>query len=493
VTTINLETLAGTPVIIGAGIAGLVTALSLRPRPVILLNKSFFGLGNTVWAQGGIAAALDPNDSPALHAGDTIKAGAGLVNPNIARLIADAAPEAIETLERWGVVFDGKGGKLALGLEAGHSHRRIVHAGGDATGVAIMHALTRQALMTPSITMLAGRATHIHALDGVVAGLTLSQTDQPEFFPTSAIVLATGGIGELWQHTTNPPGATGDGLFLAAKAGAMLTDLEFMQFHPTAMTLGNNKTQLATEALRGEGARLIRRDGSFLMADDLVPRDVASRAIAAALSEGDEVRLDCRPVKDIQNRFPTVYKSCFETGLDLTKTPVPVRPAAHFHMGGVETDASGQTSINGLWACGEVSCTSLHGANRLASNSLLEATVMSRRVANDIAGKYNKTQKSQLAVENTAITPASNHRALMDQAAGVIRNGPDLEAALKKLYPDFKAGNPAATISFLIVLSALERRESRGAHSRSDYPGQLEPAHSRMTMTIAAEKARAFA
>jgi L-aspartate oxidase len=481
------------PVIIGAGIAGLATALYLAPIPVLVINKGKFGSGSTGWAQGGIAAAIGADDDPGLHAEDTIRVGGGLVDPAIAHLVAEAAPRAIETLQRWGVTFDrDEAGNLMPGLEAGHSRKRIVHAGGDATGHKIIVALTETARRTPSITLREDTAALSLTRDE--QGLTGVHLDH-EWLATRRVVLATGGIGQLYAHTTNPPGADGGGLRLAAEAGAVLKDLEFVQFHPTAMDIGRDPMPLATEALRGQGARLITAGGRLVMAHeaagDLSPRDVVARGIWRSIEAGERVFLDCRAIADFASRFPTVYASCRSAGIDPATTPVPVRPAAHYHMGGVEVDAEGRSSMPGLWACGEVACTGLHGANRLASNSLLEAIVLAERVARSI---------TTTPVCGPALPPSSfpregtgdngqTIRALFDRYVGVTRDADGLQEAVRFLSSAIAKGETNAAIPLMIALGALRREESRGAHCRSDFPDTAADAvHSRMTLDEALEK-----
>ena len=498
-----MNDLSGCPVIIGAGIAGLAAALYLAPLPVVLLTKRKIASGATNWAQGGIAAAIGPGDTPALHAADTIAVGGGLVDPAIAALVANAAPGAIETLSEWGVAFDRDAvGNLSPGLEAGHSNPRIVHAGGDATGHKIILALTERARATPSITLLEDyKATSLLVDDGRIAGVTIvTQDGEAGTIATGTVILATGGIGQLYLHTTNPPGAGGSGLLLAARAGAVLKDMEFVQFHPTAMDIGLDPMPLATEALRGQGARLITETGDYIMAGapkgDLSPRDVVARAIWASWQSGHDTFLDCRPVANFAARFPTVAASCAKAGIDATVTPIPVRPAAHYHMGGVEVDENGRTLIEGLWACGEVACTGLNGANRLASNSLLEGIVFAKRIAADIAAApLRKGTILSSAVKSTpTITDDRSYRQILDRYAGVIRDGEGLQKATRDLASGFMSKHGPSALGFIIALTALDRTESRGAHYRVDFPTALSHAvHSRITLAQAAERAAALA
>ena len=502
--TVNIESLHGRPVIVGAGIAGLAAALWAAPLPVVVLNKGAFGSGSTAWAQGGIAAAIGSDDSPALHAADTLAVGGGLVDPAIANLVTAAGPRMIEQLQEWGVRFDtDRTGQIAPGLEAGHSRRRIVHAGGDATGSAIIAALTERARNAPSITLLdRTSATSIAIEAGRVSGIFLRRDAGDAFLPSNSVVLATGGMGQLYGHTTNPPGALGDGLLLAARAGAVLRDMEFVQFHPTALNYGNDPMPLATEALRGNGARLVTGSGRFvtagLPAGDLGPRDMVARAIWKCIEAGEQVFLDCRGIADFHTRFPTVSASCRKAGFDPLKTPVPVRPAAHYHMGGVEVDGTGHTSLPGLWACGEVASTGLHGANRLASNSLLEAVVFAELIGQDLQGVpaqgHHPGRERSLRDSSSALRYGRDDdkegRNQMDRYAGVIRDEAGLEEMARLATPAMLADDGGGTLDFMIAIMALTRRESRGAHYRSDHPQTDAVAqHSRITLAQARELA----
>jgi L-aspartate oxidase len=499
-------------VVIGAGIAGLSVALDLAPRSVIVLSPSLLGEGiATAWAQGGVAAAIGSDDSPALHAADTLAAAAGIGDRAVAARIAEAAPGCIERLIARGVAFDrNPDGTLALGLEAAHSRRRIVHAGGDSTGAAIIAALIRTARATPSIAIDEGAsATEIAVEDGVVTGVCVELNGEPSFLPASIVILATGGIGGLYAHTTNPLGATGAGIALAARAGAVLRDVEFVQFHPTAIAVGRDPMPLASEAVRGEGAILINDHGQRFMSTiqgaELAPRDVVARAIAREAAAGRSVFLDSRAALGtrFEARFPSVAASCRNAGLDPAKEPIPVRPAAHYHMGGVAVDQRGRTSVAGLWACGEVAATGLHGGNRLASNSLLEGLAFARWIADDVAGfavaarrtsAPKPAARSSLAVSNSRIAEL---RRLMTETVGVVRDSNGLGRAISLLAPlAFKPASPAsladrALVGLLIATAAWRRTESRGGHFRSDHPvPSQEWTHS---STITVEEAREIA
>lgn len=467
-------------VVVGGGVAGLAAALRLAPLPVTLVVASPLGAeAATGWAQGGIAAAIGADDRPDFHAIDTLTAGAGLSEPPVARRVAAAAPAAIDWLVGLGTPFDrNPNGSLALGLEAAHSRRRIVHAGGDGTGRAVLETLARAVRACPSIHVMEGwRATELLAdPHGRIAGIAARDREgRATTLPARAVVLATGGLGGLYGATTNPLGAVGSGLALAARAGAVLRDMEFVQFHPTAMAVGADPMPLATEALRGEGARLFNGRGERFMDDvpgrELAPRDVVARAIFAQIADGQDVVLDAR-MKDIERRFPGVVALCRANGLDPARAPIPVRPAAHYHMGGIRVNEAGRASVAGLWACGEVASTGLHGANRLASNSLLEALAYAQWIAADIAGEE---AAAGAPCAPGAVRPASparpEIRALMDRQVGVVREAEGLESAAERLglLAD-RDGDDLSLVALAIAEAALRRRESRGGHFRADHP-----------------------
>jgi L-aspartate oxidase len=488
-------TISGDIIIIGAGVAGLATALRLAPRPVTLLTKAPLGIGAASdWAQGGIAAAIGADDAPALHAADTLAAGAGLVDPAIADLVATAGPRQIDYLLSLGVPFDkAPDGSVACGQEAAHSRRRIAHVKGDGTGHAVMEALIRAVQTTPSITVLSGlRATDlIVGTTGQIAGVVAkTETGQDQILSAGAVILATGGTGQLYSRTTNPSGARGQGLVMAARAGAELADLEFVQFHPTALNVAADPLPLLTEALRGEGCPLIDANGQRFMAAlhplaELAPRDVVARGIWGQPA----AFLDCRTAigPAFPDRFPTIFATCQTYGLDPRTTPLPVTPAAHYHMGGVRVDANGQTSILGLYACGEVAATGLHGANRLASNSLLEALVFAERIAGQLQGQSLSAPPLPASIPRhvAAFDAAAeaNLRALMYEKVGLMRDATSLTAALDWIV---KAGNQAEgslfTLARLVTFTALARQESRGGHARRDYPDLAPPQHNIVTL-----------
>ncbi len=478
----DLHTLDGRVAIVGAGVAGLMTALRLAPRPVVVVSKAPLGAeGSTLWAQGGLAAALGADDSAALHAADTLAAGDGFCDPKVVARFTRAAPQAIEELARLGVAFDRLGaGGFALGLEAAHGRRRIVHAGGDGTGRELMRALVAAVRRTPSIRALEGyEARKLVVEDGAVRGLLVVGEAGPLALAADKVVIATGGVGALYEVSTNPDGSFGQGLALAARAGAELADLEFVQFHPTAFDGPARPAPLVSEAVRGEGAVLIDETGERFMAGcpgaELAPRDVVARAIWRRRAEGHRVFLDASRAlgERFATRFPVIAGFCREAGIDPARQPIPVRPAAHYHMGGIAVDEEGRSSLRGLWACGEVASTGLHGANRLASNSLTEAAVFAGLVAESVAGTSFargaplRPLKTPPAAEPSAVRP------ILSAAAGVMREGESLTAAAASLAELALAGGPAAdpaAVALMIAVAALQRQESRGAHCRTDFP-----------------------
>lgn len=493
-------------VIVGGGLAGLFCALKLSPQPVTLVTAAPLGTGaSSVWAQGGIAAAVSQGDTPEAHARDTIDAGAGIVDEGRALAMAREAPERVRDLLRYGVPFDRDlEGHLLVSREAAHSARRIVRVKGDQAGAAIMAALTAAVANTPSIRVLSGLvAEDLATEDGHVVGLRARAIDRSEIvtLPARALVLATGGVGALYSATTNPPQSRGTGLAIAARAGALISDAEFVQFHPTAIAIGRDPAPLATEALRGEGAILINNRGERFMLSvhpdaELAPRDIVARAVFAEIAAGRGAFLDARKAigTEFSERFPSVHASCMSAGIDPAHDLIPIAPAEHFHMGGIAVDERGHASLDGLWAAGEVAATGVHGANRLASNSLLEAAVFGARVAEDIAGQENGSRNSaagSAATVAAAPAPASiaterQLRTLMSADVGVVRDGNGLAhaltaiAAIEQSAPSVSVRN-AATAALLIAAAAYDRRESRGAHYRSDFP-QPDPARATRSM-----------
>ncbi|BCG93541.1 L-aspartate oxidase [Mesorhizobium sp. 131-2-1] len=500
--SMDVHHLAGRPVIIGGGIAGLMTALHLAPEPVLLLSRSPLGAdASSTWAQGGLAASLGGDDDPELHLADTLAAGDGLCNRDMASLILNAAPGAIERLAGFGVRFDRMpDGTLRLGLEAAHSRRRIVHADGDGSGREVMRALVAAVRSTPTIEVVEGNeARRLAVDDGRIAGVLASSPTGPVFFATGRIILATGGIGGLFLDSTNPLGSCGQGLTLAARAGATLADLEFIQFHPTALDGSERPMTLISEAVRGEGATLVDETGRRFLdgvqGAELAPRDVLARAVWNHLANGHRVFLDVweRPGPAFARQFPTIASACSKAGIDPAHDLIPVRPAQHYHMGGVAVDGLGRTSVAGLWACGEVASTGLHGANRLASNSLTEAVVCARWVAESVAGTPPRRTKQAIASDCPPLDPAAV-RPLLSRALGVVRDGEGLVAAARALLPlaerNGAASDPAA-VGLMIAVAASRRRESRGAHYRMDFPYHATVARrSEITLEAALAAAR---
>jgi L-aspartate oxidase len=501
-------------VIVGGGLAGLFCALKLAPRPVTIVTAAPIGEGaSSAWAQGGIAAAVSEGDTPEAHARDTVAAGAGLVDEAVALAMAREAPARVADLLAYGVPFDKDlAGHLIASREAAHSARRIVRVKGDMAGGAIMAALIAAVRKTPGIRVLDGFFIEdLVVADGAVRGIRASTSqagvDRRVTIPARAVVLATGGVGHLYAVTTNPAEARGQGLAVAARAGAVLADTEFVQFHPTAIAIGRDPAPLATEALRGDGAILVNRAGERFMPRlhrdaELAPRDIVARGVFAEIAAGRGAFLDARAAigTAFAERFPTVHAACMAAGVDPARELIPVAPAAHYHMGGIAVDARGRTSLDGLWAAGEVACTGAHGANRLASNSLLEAVVYAARIAEDIARRAPAGPAGPApSIPDVALPAPRAHdhdlRKLMSAQVGVIRDAAGLAHALREIARiEREAASPAlrhmATAALLIAAAAWRRRESRGAHCRADYPGPA-PQAQRTFITLA--EARAIA
>ncbi len=512
-------------VVVGSGIAGLTTALRLRRRVnrVLLVTKTVLDEGSTRWAQGGIAAALDPADSPDQHLADTLTAGCGVCDPDAVAALVTEGPRCVRELVALGAEFDRTpDGEIALTREGGHHRDRIAHAGGDATGKEISRALIAALAAVqhdPGIEIIE-HALVVDLLQDAterVCGVTVhvlgtGQRDGVGAILARAVVLATGGLGQIYAATTNPDVATGDGMAAALRSGAILRDLEFVQFHPTVLWLGvgsRGQQPLISEAVRGEGAILIDRHGTPFMKEvhplaDLAPRDVVARAIVARSREtgSDHVYLDARHLgaEFLARRFPSIVERCRSLGFDPATEPLPVAPAQHYASGGVATDLHGRSSLAGLYACGEVACSGVHGANRLASNSLLEGLVFAHRIADDLAGRMAAGELPQ--TEPVRRAPAAGRAALlhpsqrgevqqaMTRGAGAVRSAEslaDTAHALQQIAQLDQAGEPAVepgsaawettnihhVASVLTALASI-RTESRGGHLRSDFPQEQQ-------------------
>jgi L-aspartate oxidase len=490
-------------VIVGGGLAGLFCALKLAPRPVTIVTAAPLGEGaSSAWAQGGIAAAVAEGDTAEAHARDTITAGAGLVDASVAHAMAREAPDRIRDLLKFGVPFDKDlEGRLLVGQEAAHSTRRIVHVRGDQAGRAIMAALAEAVRKTPSIRVLEGTAEDLITEGRTVTGVWVRLPDARLVdIPARCVVLATGGTGHLYAVTTNPKESRGHGLAIAARAGAVIADPEFVQFHPTAIDIGRDPAPLATEAIRGEGATLVNKDGERFMLRihpdaELGPRDIVARGVFAELAAGRGAFLDARTAigASFAQRFPGVAEYCHSAGIDPARDLVPVAPAAHYHMGGVATDERGRTSLEGLWAAGEVASTGAHGANRLASNSLLEAAVYAARIADDIkalpaAPRLGRSASAPRETRQPVADPARERevRGLMSAHVGVIRDRAGLKRALAEIArieresAHLPQTRNMATAALMVTAAALKREESRGGHFRADFP-QSDPKQAKRT------------
>ena len=507
-------------VIIGSGIAGLYAALRAREHgTVLVLTKGSIDECNTKYAQGGIAAAVGPDDSADLHLADTLDAGAGLVDEESARILTSEAADRIADLVGFGVPFDSVDGEVALGREGAHSRNRILHAGGDSTGAHIELTLSEVARHANVTILEYSQALDLTVEDGAACGVTAldARSNGREDFACSHLILATGACGQLYRVSTNPPVATADGVALAYRAGAEVMDLEFVQFHPTALCLASVPVFLISEAVRGEGATLIDSEGRRFMPDydsraELAPRDIVARAIVSEMTRTgvDRVYLDVThlPPERTAARFPQITRYCHQYGLDITKEPIPVSPAAHYMMGGVATNAWGETNIRSLYACGEAACTGVHGANRLASNSLLETVVFAKRIvertldagrgprpaqpgvlslgtggAEALSAGAHRVASTSRGAASFAESPLSlaNLQALMWEKVGIVRDGAGLaEAALtlalwQRTAPLSKDRPTQELVNLLLVgriaaEAALVRQESRGAHYRTDFP-----------------------
>ena len=522
-------------IIIGSGLSGLYSALKIEQQAklddgILLVTKSKLGESNSYYAQGGMVGVMKENkkDSTASHISDTIKAGAGLSELNTVKFISENSDKVIKDLLNFGVEFDrDENGNFTFTLEAAHSVRRVLHSGGDATGRMVTTAL-RNAVSENSNIDIYEETTAVELLvdetnecKGVIVFNNI--TGEYEVIYSSAVILATGGIGQLYKYTTNPSGATGDGMALAFNAGAVMQDMEFVQFHPTALAIdGDENRFLISEAVRGEGAKLVDKSGVEFMYKydercELAPRDIVTRAIYSEMLKNhtDNVYLNatCIDSEKLAKRFPTISKKCLENGIDISKDFIPVAPAAHYMMGGIKTNIEGESSIKGLYAVGEASSTGLHGGNRLASNSLLECVVCAYEVANYLKTlslsapkQINETIKSiiekyseDIYLEEIDVTLMRKKlQDIMWRGAGVYRSQETLENALKEL-DELKSGfhrsykciskeeyefREMLSVAEMVIMSALKRKESRGAHYRTDFPDRNEKGiHTCLTRT----------
>ncbi|MEX2264478.1 MAG: L-aspartate oxidase [Bryobacteraceae bacterium] len=476
--------------VIGAGVAGLRAAIELsQAGEVLVVAKDSLRESSSEYAQGGIAAALSDDDEVELHEQDTIAAGDGLCNPAAVRTLVEHGPAAIQELIEWGAEFDRAGARLAFTREAAHSRSRVLHAHGDSTGREIARTLYRKASSLPNVQFRSFSATTDLLVndDGEVGGAIVFDqgTSTATAIAARAVLLASGGLGRVYRETTNPDVTTGDGVAMAWRAGAAISDIEFVQFHPTALHVEGAPRFLLSEALRGEGAWLLNGQGERFT-DELAPRDVVARALLREIARANapHVYLDIshRGAEWVRERFPRIHATCLKYGVDIAAGPAPVHPAAHYAMGGVRTDLDGRTDVNGLFAAGEVACTGVHGANRLASNSLLEGVVFGKR-AGEAMREAGTSRAAAGPLPELPFPEAaeSEIRSLTWDSCGILRSGSALDAALKRLtscafrtlrspsLADYERRN-IHLVAVLIAEAASARKESRGAHYRIDYP-----------------------
>ncbi|HEX4999130.1 MAG TPA: L-aspartate oxidase [Terriglobia bacterium] len=479
-------------IVVGSGAAGLRAAVELSAAGrVLVLTKTELTESNSRYAQGGIAAAMDDSDTTELHRADTIAAGAGLCDEAAVAVLVEEGPAEVERLIDWGTAFDTIDGKVAFGREGAHSRSRVLHANGDATGMEIVTALWRKVRSLPSVTIESfAFVEDLVVLDDRVVGVRYVSPRGAREVIARATLIASGGAGQIFSHTTNPAVATGDGFALAYRAGALLRDMEFVQFHPTALNIAGAPPFLISEAVRGEGATLVDASGNRFV-DELAPRDVVARAIYSRVAAGSTVYLDLRglPGGLAQRRFPHIHAFCLERGIDVARNKLPVTPAAHYFMGGIWTDLDGRSSVKGLYAAGEVASCGIHGANRLASNSLLECVVFGRRAASAMTREKNRAFEGTPPRQSLPRTPQraeEARRVIRDVAwksGGIVRQAEGLKQGIElltRLMDDWQTTDSPSPeqmeaanlrdVALLTLRSALVRLESRGAHYRADFP-----------------------